>query len=226
MDETDARAVPHEADNVFELGLTLAGAISAGAYTAGVLDFLFQALDEWEKHRGGCSTPQHRVVIKVITGASAGAITGALGPVALARGLHPVSMRQEERNECFPSYRSQMQPYRCVLPAMWRTWVELPDMMKSGDRPGLLGLNDLRAPRGKVQSLLDSTVLNRIKSIAIAAPEEENQHSIVPVQYISSQLHVYMTLTNMRGNSVLDRVWAAGQSIWNDNSRRSRTLYY
>ena len=95
MDETDARAVPHEADNVFELGLTLAGAISAGAYTAGVLDFLFQALDEWEKHRGVSSTPQHRVVIKVITGASAGAITGALGPVALARGLHPVSMRQE-----------------------------------------------------------------------------------------------------------------------------------
>ena len=27
----------------------MAGAISAGAYTAGVMDFLIQALDAWEK---------------------------------------------------------------------------------------------------------------------------------------------------------------------------------
>jgi hypothetical protein len=37
--------------NIFDLGLALAGAVSAGAYTAGVLDFLFQALNEWEKAR-------------------------------------------------------------------------------------------------------------------------------------------------------------------------------
>ena len=74
-------------------------------------------------------------------------------------------------------------------------------MMKSGDRPGLLGLNDLRAPGREGAVATGLTVLNRIKSIAIAAPEEENQRSIVPVQYISSQLHVYMTLTNMRGIS-------------------------
>ena len=36
-------------DNPFEIGLVMAGAISAGAYTAGVVDFLIQALDEWEK---------------------------------------------------------------------------------------------------------------------------------------------------------------------------------
>lgn len=33
----------------FKIGLTMAGAISGGAYTAGVLDFLFEALAEWEK---------------------------------------------------------------------------------------------------------------------------------------------------------------------------------
>ena len=36
----------------FELGLVMAGAISAGAYTAGVVDFLLQALEEWEKEKG------------------------------------------------------------------------------------------------------------------------------------------------------------------------------
>ena len=33
----------------FKLGINMAGAISAGAYTAGVLDFLMEALEEWEK---------------------------------------------------------------------------------------------------------------------------------------------------------------------------------
>ena len=43
--------------NTFQIGLALAGAISAGAYTAGVLDFLFQALDEWERARGTGDAP-------------------------------------------------------------------------------------------------------------------------------------------------------------------------
>jgi predicted acylesterase/phospholipase RssA len=67
------------------MGLALAGAISAGAYTAGVIDFLVQALEEWEKARGQPGVAQHRAGLKVITGASAGAITGALGVVALTR---------------------------------------------------------------------------------------------------------------------------------------------
>lgn len=32
----------------FEIGLVMAGAVSAGAYTARVIDFLLQALKEWE----------------------------------------------------------------------------------------------------------------------------------------------------------------------------------
>ena len=36
---------------VFGIGLALAGAISAGAYTAGVIDFLMQALQAWEEER-------------------------------------------------------------------------------------------------------------------------------------------------------------------------------
>jgi predicted acylesterase/phospholipase RssA len=74
-------------DDTFEIGFALAGAISAGAYTAGILDFFFQALNEWEKARNAAGTPGHRVSLQVITGASAGAITGALGVVALARGM-------------------------------------------------------------------------------------------------------------------------------------------
>jgi hypothetical protein len=38
---------------VFEIGLALAGAISAGAYSPSVIDFIYQALSEWETRRGG-----------------------------------------------------------------------------------------------------------------------------------------------------------------------------
>jgi predicted acylesterase/phospholipase RssA len=73
----------------FRIGLALAGAISAGAYTAGALDFLVEALEEWEAARGQPGVPTHRTGLKVIAGASAGAITGALGLIALARGAKP-----------------------------------------------------------------------------------------------------------------------------------------
>jgi predicted acylesterase/phospholipase RssA len=83
--------------NTFELGLALAGAVSAGAYTAGVLDFLFQALNEWEKARTEPATPGHRVELQVVAGASAGAITGALGVVALAHGMQPRNLPTRRR---------------------------------------------------------------------------------------------------------------------------------
>ncbi len=49
-------------DRTFELGLVMAGAISAGAYTAGVLDFLFEALDAYneEKQKPGWDGPDPR----------------------------------------------------------------------------------------------------------------------------------------------------------------------
>ena len=70
----------------FQIGLTMSGAISAGAYTAGVLDFLIEALDAWEDARNGPdadTVPGHRVGIKVMSGASAGAITAAICAIAL-----------------------------------------------------------------------------------------------------------------------------------------------
>jgi hypothetical protein len=38
--------------NEFKLAINMAGAVSAGAYTAGVLDFLTEATEEWETRKG------------------------------------------------------------------------------------------------------------------------------------------------------------------------------
>jgi hypothetical protein len=67
-------------DRTFELGLVMAGAISAGAYTSGVLDFLFEALDAYdqEKRKPGWDGPTHDVRIPIMSGASAGGMTSAI----------------------------------------------------------------------------------------------------------------------------------------------------
>ncbi len=180
-------------DEPFQLGLVLAGAISAGAYTAGVIDFLVQALTEWEKHRGEPGVPDHRVVIKVIAGASAGAITGALGAVALARGLDPRPFDP-------PPADDDKQPLQCVLPSLYRTWVELPRM--TGPQGGLLDTGDLDALRGQyepvVKSLLDATVLDRIKLSALE-PDGNSTKAQPPLPFVARRLHLYMTVSNMRG---------------------------
>ncbi len=94
--------------NTFEVGIVMAGAISAGAYTAGVMDFLFEALDAWEsaKERND-DVPNHKVVLRIISGASAGGINGAIAAVA-ARHAFPhirVNSSEDERANN-PFYRS------------------------------------------------------------------------------------------------------------------------
>ena len=108
------------APKTFQLGLALAGAISAGAYTAGVMDFLFQALSEWEANRNKSDVPRHRVVLKVMAGASAGAITGALGAVGLARGLAPRNLSSGYGETCYPDHYPERQKIECVLPSLRR----------------------------------------------------------------------------------------------------------
>jgi hypothetical protein len=48
-------------DDIFNVGLGLSGAVSAGAYTAGVLDYFIQTLNAWEQAHNDPGVPQHRV---------------------------------------------------------------------------------------------------------------------------------------------------------------------
>jgi len=174
------------AEPTFEIGLAMAGAISAGAYSAGVLDFLIEALEEWEKVRGEPGIPNHRVVIKVISGASAGAITGALGAVALAGGVRPDEI---------PGIKTNMK-VRAMLPNLYRTWVVGPRFV-STTGTDFLSEEDLRPVNGvkSVTSVLNSVLLDQISDAAfnLAKPPDK------PYAYLAKDLHVYLTVTNLRG---------------------------
>lgn len=203
LDHKGGHDVTREAPE-FQIGLALAGAISAGAYTAGVLDFLFQALTEWEAARSQPGVPDHRVVLKVIAGASAGAITGALGAVALARGLHCREFGAAEVAARYPDHYPTHQRFQCVLPALHETWVNLPAMTSADGIGGLLGTSDLELVSGSqkpiVCSLLNASLLDDIKRAAIEPIQDQVDAPIgEPLPFISTALHIYMMISNMRG---------------------------
>ncbi|HTY67705.1 MAG TPA: hypothetical protein VMH36_13715 [Alphaproteobacteria bacterium] len=77
--------------NTFELGLIMGGTVSAGAYTAGAIDFLIEALDAWYEVRAQEASlpperrtaPTHDLRLSIAAGASGGGVCAA----ALARML-------------------------------------------------------------------------------------------------------------------------------------------
>ena len=163
-------------EKTFELGLVMAGAISAGAYTAGVMDFLLQALDAWHKVKDSAETNvlRHEVRIKALSGASAGGMTAGVLAAALGRPIEPVTDLQLG-----------------VLPnrqnPLYTSWVERVGADK------LLAIDDLGG--NAVNSLLNSTVLDAV------ADEFMKPHGawVCSRPYVDDCLHVFLTLGNLNG---------------------------
>lgn len=96
------------ASKIFEIGLVMGCTVSSGAYTAGVIDFLIEARDAWQKERASedVSVPAWKVKIKVVTGTSGGGVTTALLARTLSYDFPPVrksSSPADQRNN--PLYR-------------------------------------------------------------------------------------------------------------------------
>jgi len=157
----------------FKLGINMAGAISAGAYTAGVLDFLTEALDAWyaAKARGEI-VPEHDVVIEVFSGASAGGMCAAISAVQLQQDFEHIQDVEKSgtTNRLFES---------------WVNKIDIQQLLKTADL----------AKNSSVISLLDSSIIDEIAEYALAAGDPPN----VSRPYVSRQLNLFLSLTNLRG---------------------------
>lgn len=154
---------------VFEIGLVLAGAVSAGSYTAGVIDFLVEALDSWEaeKQKGtDPNIPKHKVRLRVISGASAGGINGGL-LAAICRSEFPHGAREDN-----PLYKA------------WVNDVEIKN---------LLSTDDLRG-RDQPISILNSQSFNQIADNAI---DYRGRDKLRP--WLAEGFHLWLTVTNVDG---------------------------
>src|SRR5690554_6200 len=183
-----------ENEKTFKLCLTMAGAVSAGAYTAGVIDYLLETLELWEKakvinrSRGinhldyDHSIPMHQVEIDVMSGSSAGGISGSLTLLALADKNYK-SINKDNPNG--------------IDNIFYRSWVEMADTKESSTIDKLLGDNDLKE-FGEVRSLLNTKAIDDIADEAIRIREQRE----IP-KYASDSLDVILTTTNLRGINFL-----------------------
>lgn len=165
-------------DSVFEIGLCLAGAVSAGAYTAGVVDFLLEALSEWEAARADANDPvlRHRAVISSIAGTSAGGVNSAIlactVPYQLPRNRYDQGPAGETGN---PFYES---------------WV------RSVDFRQLFGTNDIAAKTDKLYSLLDCSVLDNTVHKALTF---SGAPATTAPAYLADPLRLILSVGNLRG---------------------------
>lgn len=158
----------------FEIGLVLAGAGAAGAYTAGVLDFLIEALDCWAEARAGNmpGVPHHDVKLRVVTGASAGAINAALLSASLTRPFTPTHPGTDQ-----------------VPNAFYDTWVNRADIRALLDTADLDGGT---APR----ALLNPACFETAAHAVLDAP---GRSAGLSRSVVADPLHVLLTVTNLRG---------------------------
>ena len=157
----------------FKIGINMAGAVSAGAYTAGVLDFLTEALDEWYKAKArGELVPSHDVSIEVFSGASAGGMCAAISAAMLQDDFEHIS----DTSKMTTTNR------------LYESWVNRIDIRQ------LLKTEDLKtAP--PILSLLDSSIINEIASYALTP----GTPLPAPRPYVSPNLTLFLSLTNLRG---------------------------
>ncbi len=179
----------------FHLGITMAGAVSAGAYTAGFMDYVLEALSAWEvakkKHENETNSniPDHSVIIDAIGGASAGGMVSMITTLAL--------------------YAGKIKPVREVSNVktgnvLYDSWVFLDDddSLYDGRKTGkttfekMLSNEDLSSEKG-APSLLNSIPIDRIAEKVFEELPSNASLDNFP-SYISDDLRVLLTVTSLR----------------------------
>lgn len=171
---------PPEGARVFRLGIVLNGTVSSGAWTAGVLDALMEALDVWQAAKDeGRPVPDHSVRLEVLGGASGGGVCAAiLARAATLRFPHAKDNGSDRSN-----------PF-------WRVWVE------SLDLAPMLAITDLADPIAPASSLLDGAAIRQAVSGLLAwgvDPDIEVSRLAAARPWLANPFHVGVTLTNLRG---------------------------
>ncbi|UOB18408.1 hypothetical protein [Abyssalbus ytuae] len=182
----------------FHLGITMAGAVSAGAYTAGFMDYILEALEEWEKAKEinrkykpgdkeyNNKIPMHDVVIDALGGASAGGMVSMITALSFYyKKIKPVTNVS----------------YSKTGNILYDSWVFLDDDLK-GDGTGkttfekMLSTDDIKSKKA-ASSLLNSKPIDAIaEQVFYNLPADAHKNNFP--RYISRDLRVILTLTSLK----------------------------
>ena len=192
----------------FKLCLTMAGAVSAGAFTAGVLDYLLETLELWEKAKEknrsltinhpeyDHTIPMHNVEIDVLSGSSAGGIAGTLTLLSLVDDYYKPVNKDNPKG---------------INNKFYESWVEMADDEKSDTIKKLLQRDDLKH-YDEVRSLLNTEAIEEIANNALSLKRTKKMP-----QYASDSLDVILTTTNLRGLNFMVNFNGSEKNNINDN---------
>jgi hypothetical protein len=183
-----------EGKSTFHVGITLAGAGSAGCYTAGVMDYLFEILDLWTKAQNGLPEdleefnsviPRHNVLIDVIGGTSAGGMTACMaGIYALEGKVNPVTdtkLATNKKNNIF-----------------YDSWVLLDDDL-NGKKTLEKAFSTEDLVDNKFEALLNTQIIDDIADTSLMVSGKlEDKFAQLP-SYISPDLDILQVHTMLRG---------------------------
>lgn len=189
-----------------KLGICMAGAVSAGAYTAGVVDYLIETLERWQiakdKIRDKLSrsealsddelaVPLHDLEIEVLSGASAGGMTASILMYSFLDGQYVTRNRENQlKNVSYglPNFHDKKSK-------LYHSWVDMADDSTRTTLEKMLDTADVRDIQN-MKSLLNCDAISEIadKACPLTFPE----HIRLP-KYISPDLAAYVTITNLDG---------------------------
>ncbi|MFD2101433.1 patatin-like phospholipase family protein [Flagellimonas iocasae] len=182
-----------KSNNTFHLGFTMAGAVSAGAYTAGFMDYILEALDNWENAKKEANPdnviPKHNVMIDALGGASAGGMVSMITTLALYSGNHQ-TVKEVSKTK--------------TGNILYDSWVFLDDddSLYNGTKKGMttfekmLSTSDLTGDRG-APSLLNSSPIDTIAEKVFEKIPKDAGTANFP-SYISEDLRLLLTITSLR----------------------------
>jgi hypothetical protein len=197
MENNNQPTINKSASDNFHIGITMAGAASAGCYTAGVMDYMFEILNLWEdakkgKYPAGWENiprlaPPHSVTIDAMGGTSAGGMTTVMAAIYALKGqINPVD-KTDNKGEKKGN-------------VLYDSWVLMGDGVEKGQpekKENLLfertlDTGDLAA--GKIQSLLNSDFIDNICNDAFTHAPLVNKRP----PYIAADLELVLSHTILR----------------------------
>ncbi|MDT0677316.1 hypothetical protein [Autumnicola musiva] len=183
----------------FNLGITMAGAVSAGAYTAGFMDYLIEVLNNWEEQKISIrkklkdnkpltefekKIPLHDVSIEALGGASAGGMVSMITALSFYKSFKPVDIPTDQKTGNF----------------LYDSWVLLNDDIAKNITTfeKMLSTDDFDNNPEGIPSLLNSKSIDSIADKVFEFFEENSSGEIMP-SYISKDLRILLTLCSLRG---------------------------
>ncbi|WP_108260738.1 hypothetical protein [Mangrovicoccus ximenensis] len=210
---------------VFVIGLAMAGAISAGAYTAGVVDYLFRAMRAHNRRVGTEGGPRHKVMVKAISGTSAGGTTAGLIVASLLdAGGEDSDAWDSPKTDTVPVTGDGTASFGYVLGPVYEVWVR--QLRFYGQGTGLLAEDDLGktppvlidrtslAPEADLPllSLLNGSYLDAVATGAIDGISSWTAET-AGYSFMSGELDLFLTTTAMNG--VSNQIGFGGEQNFN-----------